>query len=206
MENPVTRHPKLVSHFCTFAQAACRFAPLHFTSRHPHPGPPPATRIGVSPDTRYSILDTLVFHFCTFAPAAGRFALLHYGSGPPSLQASRLQPLSTCQLASMPPRASACPLVTLPTCPLAAFGRAYSEFRCSFEEYPCSPSERLETRSFTFGARPWPGASTDFAPSISSCSSSRSSFTGCSPVRAGATSISASTVINTIFSTGTSEE
>jgi hypothetical protein len=29
-------------------------------------GLPPATRIGISTDTRYSILDTLVFHFCTF--------------------------------------------------------------------------------------------------------------------------------------------
>ena len=78
---------------------------------------PPATRIVMSPYTRYSILDTLVplFH--------GIFI-----------------PVSPCHLAHVSPR--------------AVSPHAHSEFKCSFEEYPCSPSERLETSNLTLGARP----------------------------------------------------
>ena len=49
-------------------------------------------------------------------------------------------PVSPCPLAHVSPR--------------AALPHAHSEFKCSFEEYPCSPSERLDTSNLTFGARP----------------------------------------------------
>ena len=55
-------------------------------------------------------------------------SLFHRASEPLSLRASRVFPLSTCQLASLSPRASACPHVPLPTCPLATFGRVKVSF------------------------------------------------------------------------------
>jgi hypothetical protein len=68
----------------------------------------------------------LTIRFPYAAPFDCWISLFHRASEPPGLRASRVFPLSTCQLASMPPsrkRVSPCPLVPVSPCPLATFGR-----------------------------------------------------------------------------------
>jgi len=215
------RHPSPwidVVNFCTFAQAAGPFAPLHFTSRHLPPGaatrhpkrciPLPLLRSS-SPrqqtqrlsrpilDTPYSVLS-----YSTFAP-------LHRSFAPVCTFARSLVSLAnwpTGQPINSFTCGCAAPILDTLYSRRRLYRRAdYSEFKCNFDEYPCSPSARLETNCLILGARPTTRCSVVFGPSCISFRSVLSAYAGLPPVRAGATSISANTVINTICNTGTSD-